>query len=213
MPAPNPPRTPLISAAIRLSTTAIDSYRFHHGGSMDSAKRELQDMLSAFAETAKLQSAGGYVTFTQDGYKLILKDTLDVVTGYTTLHRERTWAQHQAGVVSRFPGGMAEGAGGVALKEPAEWRPLDSDPASIEATRRVWRDFAFRAGLRDRPIDEMPAALRAFIAAFAPDTAAAVRTDDTVEITRGEVRLVLSADQTRVIRVLWPRQPEQIAEA
>lgn len=170
-------------------------------------------MLVAFVETAKLRSAHGYVLLTQDGYKLVLNVELDVITGYGTVHRERTWAQYQAGVVSRFPGGMAEGAGGRALREPAEWRPLQCDPASIQMTRRVWRDFAFRTGQRDRSDEEVQTALRAFIAALGTDAAGAVRTDDTIGVTCGEARLVLSADQTCVICVLWPRQPEQAAEA
>ncbi len=208
-----PPRSALVPAAIRISAAAIDSYRFHHGGSIGSAQRELRDMLVAFVETAKLRSAHGYVLLTQDGYKLVLNVELDVITGYGTVHRERTWAQYQAGVVSRFPGGMAEGAGGRALREPAEWRPLQCDPASIQMTRRVWRDFAFRTGQRDRSDEEVQTALRAFIAALGTDAAGAVRTDDTIGVTCGEARLVLSADQTCVICVLWPRQPEQAAEA
>jgi hypothetical protein len=206
-----PPRSALRPTAIRISTAAIDSYRFHHGGSIDSARDELRDMLTTFAETAKLRWARGYLALTQDGYKLVLNADLDVLTGYVTVHRERTWAQCQAGVASRFPGGT-EAAKGRLLKEPAEWRPLQCDPATVDITRRACRDYAFRAGLRDQTDAEVEAALRALIAAFGGDAACAVRTDDTVEVTRGDIRLVLSADQARVVRALWPRQPEQAAD-
>ena len=120
-------------------------------------------MLGAFAATATLRSTGGYVLLVQDGYKLVLNAELDVMTSYVTVHRERTWAQCQAGVASRFPGGRAETRTRL-LKEPAEWRPLLCEPATVKFTRRVLRDFAFRAGLRDRSDDEAAAALRAFIA-------------------------------------------------
>jgi hypothetical protein len=168
-------------------------------------------MLGAFAETAKLRSAGNYVLLSQDGYKLVLNAEVTVMTGYVTVHRERTWAQFQAGVASRFPGGKAE-AKRRPLKEPAECRPLQCDPATVGITRRALRDFAFRAGLRDGTDEEVEAALRTFIAALGADAAGAVRTDDTIEVARGEVRLVLSVDQTRVTHALWPRQPEEATQ-
>ncbi|WP_346619599.1 hypothetical protein [Blastococcus montanus] len=143
---------------------------------------------------------------------MMLTADLDVLTGYLTMHRERTWAQCQAGVASRFPGGMNEAKGRL-LKEPAEWRPLCCDPAAVGIARRALRDFAFRAGLCDRTDDEVEAARRAFLAELGAGEAAAVRTDDTLEVTRGEIRLVLSADQQRVNRALWPRQAEDSADA
>lgn len=94
---------PLRPTAIRICAAAIDSYRFHHGGSIDPATRELRDMLRPFAETAKLRWARGYVFLIQGDYKLVLNAELDVLTGHVTVHRERTWAQCQAGVAPRFP--------------------------------------------------------------------------------------------------------------
>jgi hypothetical protein len=204
-----PHRSALAPMAVRITTAAIDSYRYHHGGSIDTARRELRDMLIAFAETAKLRSSGAYAGLAQDGYKLVLNAELDVMTGYVTVHRERTWAQYQAGVTSRFPGSVPKAK--VPLKEPAEWRPVQCDPVAVEISRRAGRDFAHRADLHDATDDEAEAALRNFIVTLGLDRVAAVRSDDTLEVTHGEVRLVLSADQSAVVCVLWPRRPEQPA--
>jgi hypothetical protein len=153
-----------------------------------SDRRPIRSLLGAFAETAKLRTAGPYASLARDGYKLVLNSEFTVMTGYASLHRERTWAQLQAGVASRFPGGKTDAAR-WALKEPPESRPLHCDPATIKFTRRALRDYAFRAGLRDRADAEVEVALRCFIAGLCTDATAAVRADDTIEVAGGDVRL------------------------
>ena len=142
-----------------------------------SDRRPIRTLLGAFAETAKLRTAGPYASLARDGYKLVLNSEFTVMTGYASLHRERTWAQLQAGVASRFPGGKTDAAR-WALKEPPESRPLHCDPATIKFTRRALRDYAFRAGLRDRADAEVEVALHCFIAGLCTDATAAVRADD-----------------------------------
>ncbi|MGY1829016.1 hypothetical protein ACI8AA_01160 [Geodermatophilus sp. SYSU D01180] len=213
---------PLDAVAVRITTAAIDSYRYHHGGQIDSAERELRAMIADFAETAKVRSFGQYIGLARNGYRLIFDADGDVLTGYATVHRERTWAQHQAGVPSRFPGGTSSGGRGRQnssggrgrqLKEPAEYQALACHPASVMIHRRDLKSFAIRMNLGHLSEAELDAALRQFIANLGPDNLGAVRIDDTVEFTRGDVRIVFSADQHRVLKVFWPRRPDMPDEA
>jgi hypothetical protein len=197
---------PIDATAVHITQRAIDSYRFHHGGSSESAVGDLRDMLAAFAAESRVRPSGSYVALSHDGYKLVLNEQLDALTNYGTVHRERTWAQLQAGVASRFPGGGSKGSMGRLLKEPPAFVPLRCDAATVAVDRHAWRGFGWRLGLQDRPAEELEAALRRFIAELPAAALGAVRTDETVEFTAGEVRVILSADQRKVVGVLWPRR-------
>lgn len=83
---------PIDVAAVHITQRAIDSYRFHHGGSSESAVADLRDMLVAFAVESRVRPSGSYVALSHDGYKLVLNEQLDALTNYGTVHRERTWA-------------------------------------------------------------------------------------------------------------------------
>lgn len=196
---------PIDVTAVHITQRTIDSYRFHHGGSSESAVGDLRDMLAAFAAESKVRPSGSYVALSHDGYKLVLNEQLDALTNYGTVHRERTWAQLQAGVPSRFPGGGSKGSKGRLLKEPPAFAPLRCDAATVAVDRHAWRGFGWRLGLQDRPAEELEAALRRFIAELPVAALGAVRTDETVEFTAREVRVILSADQRKVVGVLWPR--------
>ncbi len=193
---------------MHITTAAVDSYRYHHGGSIESARRELRDMLVAFAAEATARSAGGYIGLVRDGYKLILNAELDVLTGYYTVHRERTWAQLQAGVASRFPGGGSKGSPGEPLKEPAEHQPLTCDPQTVALKPRHLRAFAVRMNLQHLAQAELEVALRRFIGETLVEQPGAVRRDDLVEFTHGDVRIIFSADQQKVLTVFWPRRSD-----
>jgi hypothetical protein len=142
---------------------------------------------------------------------LVLNEQFDALTNYSTVHRERTWAQLQAGVASRFPGGGSKGPKGRLLKEPPACVPLRCDAATVTIDRHARRGFGWRLGLQDRPAEELEAGLRRFIAELPAAILGAVRTDETVEFTAGAVRVILSADQRKVVGVLWPRQAGQEA--
>lgn len=60
----------------------------------------LEDFLLASAR--KTTSGGRYLRLSREGFVLITDHAMTAVTGYSTVHRERTWAQVKAGVTSRF---------------------------------------------------------------------------------------------------------------
>jgi hypothetical protein len=193
---------------VHVTTAAIDSYRYHHGGSMESARGELRDMLEAFAPTAAVRSSQGYISLLRDGYKLTLNADLDVLTSYFTVHRERTWAQLQVGVTSRFPGGGSKGSPGEPLKKPAEFQSLTCDPQTVELKPRHLRAFAVRMDLQHLAEGELEIAFRRFIVEKFASQPGAVRRDNLVEFTEGDVRVIFSADQQRVMTVFWPRRAD-----
>ncbi|MDQ3642974.1 MAG: hypothetical protein M3450_16290 [Actinomycetota bacterium] len=61
--------------------------------------------------------------------------------------------------------------------------------------------------------EDLDGVLRRFISGLGPANLGAVRTDDSVEFTEGEVRVILSADQKRIRDVLWPRRSGGDADA
>src|SRR4051794_20961937 len=155
------PATGLRAApTLHVTTAALDSYRFHHGGSIDSAARELRDMLAAFLDHSAMRRSRDYVVLSREGYQLIVDAEVQAITGYRTVHRERTWAQLCAGVPSRFGGGRPGGRHGGLLREPAQRVPPDFDPATVTITPAALKGFAPRRGVPSPPPDPHEAAPR-----------------------------------------------------
>ena len=90
-------------AHLRVTTRAVDSFRFHHGGGIPEAEAELRTMAEDFLlRSARRISKQGYVTLARDGFEISLSPDRAALVGYSTVHKERTWTQVRAGVPSRF---------------------------------------------------------------------------------------------------------------
>ena len=88
---------------VRLTTRAVDSFRFHHGGGVPSAETQLRAMLEDFLlKSVQARTESGYLKLFRKGFTLVMSPGLDAITGYSSLHRERTWEQVKAGVASRI---------------------------------------------------------------------------------------------------------------
>jgi plasmid stabilization system protein ParE len=128
---------------VRLSQRAVDSFRFHHGGSDPAARSQLHAMLEDFLlSSARRVNTSGTVTLARSGYILTLSPRLDVVVGYRSQHRERTWEQVRAGVKSRF-GKAAHPPHKVPEGPPVESDALRTalDPVTCVLTARARTDF------------------------------------------------------------------------
>lgn len=128
---------------VRLSQRAVDSFRFHHGGSDPAARSQLHAMLEDFLlSSARRVNTSGTVTLLRSGYVLTLSPRLDVVVGYQSQHRERTWEQVRAGVKSRF-GKQAPPAHTIPEGPPIELAALRSalDPRTCVLTARARTNF------------------------------------------------------------------------
>lgn len=157
---------------VRVTAHALDSFRFHHGGSERDAEIQLRMMLEDFlVKSSRRISHDGYIRLARDGYVLTLSPAGHTITGYKTVHRERTWEQFKAGVRSRFKSnGKARKASGP-VPEPGPKVGLDDfqrrfDPDSVHLTGRVRTCFAKIANLRWASEEELDAQIRAGCADF-----------------------------------------------
>lgn len=151
---------------IPVRNRAIDSFRFHHGGGEREAEVQLRSMLEDFLRnSARKTSNNGFISLSRDGYDLVLSPCGSRVTGYSTVHRERTWEQVKAGVKSRIKSKKGRGESGL----PPEPGPAVEfsgfraafDPATVHLTARVRRSYERIVGLKSASDEELDAAIRA----------------------------------------------------
>ncbi|RZL25398.1 MAG: hypothetical protein EOP31_09820 [Rhodococcus sp. (in: high G+C Gram-positive bacteria)] len=132
---------------VRVTVRATDSFRYHHGGDERAAEFQLRNMLEDFLlKSARRPSSGGYLRLSRNGFDVVLSPDRGTITGYSTIHRERTWEQVKSGVKSRFSG---RSHGGPGVPRPDIGPPVLAedfantfDPASVHLTVRVRQAFA-----------------------------------------------------------------------
>jgi hypothetical protein len=94
---------------VRVTRAALDSFRFHHGGTESSARRAAcVDARGVALRSARQRTPKGLWHLAHSGYTLVLDGDLTTLIGYRTAHRERTWAQVRAGIRSRYRGSWKE---------------------------------------------------------------------------------------------------------
>jgi hypothetical protein len=159
-------------ATVHITTRALDNFQLHHGGGEREAEVQLRTMLEDFLlKSARSVSKGGYLKLSREGYELILSPGRDTMTGYSTVHRERTWEQVKAGVKSRFKNrGKARTASGP-KPETGPVVELSNfgtafDSATVHLTAQVRSSYAKIAGLAWVSDEELDATIRAACAEF-----------------------------------------------
>ena len=183
---------------LTITTRAMDSFRYHHGGGAPEAEVQLRAMLEDFIlGSTRHGLSNGYVKLFREGFQLVLSPHLDAVVGYSTLHRERTWEQVKAGIASR-----------ISKRRPSQWAsefapvpeqgppiPLDRfaramDPDSIYLTARVRRSFSKMENLPDEWDESLDGRIRLELVRF-PKGKVAQRDDGMFEVSlQGRVWLV-----------------------
>ena len=192
--------------AVHLTTHALDSFRFHHGGNEREAAVQLRMMLEDFlVKSSRRISHDGYIRLARDGYVLTLSPAGHTITGYKTVHRERTWEQFKAGVKSRFKAhGKARKASGL-VPEPgtkvglADFQ-LSFDPVSVHLTARVRTCFAKIADLRWVSDEELDAQIRVACAEFESGNVTH-REDDCFEVEVADRIWLLTPDCLKLVGV------------
>jgi hypothetical protein len=128
-------------ANITVSPAAIRQFRFHHGGAEDEAKVQMRWMLADFlSKSGKVVSETNYLVLSRDGYRLHIAPSRDRITGYTTVHRERTWEQLKRGIPSRIGRIEAEPMPILAsriIREPEPVTTRKLDPIRLDAPKPV----------------------------------------------------------------------------
>ena len=131
---------------VRVTVRATDSFRYHHGGDERAAEFQLRNMLEDFLlKSARRPSSGGYLRLSRSGFDVVLSPDRSTITGYSTIHRERTWEQVKSGVKSRFSTRSHSGSG---VPRPETGPPVFAedfvdafDPSSVHLTVRVRQAF------------------------------------------------------------------------
>ncbi|MDI9913688.1 hypothetical protein [Rhodococcus sp. IEGM 1379] len=162
-------------ADVRVSLRAVDSFRYHHGGDLKAAEIQLRSMLEDFLlKSARFLSGGGYLQMSRDGYALVLSPDRGTITGYSTVHRERTWEQVKSGVKSRF-----KNRGESTAPRPEAGPPVSTadfadnfDTASVHLTARVRQSYAPICGIPRTSHAELEAAIREAIGEWKSGTVA-----------------------------------------
>lgn len=120
-------------ANIRVTSAACGAFAGAHRGGPAEAAVELHAMLTPFIERGRhLRSPDGWL-LDLDGYRLVLDADARAVTGYATLHAERSHAQFARGVPSRI-GREGRAARRSALTPP---RPAEDGTPADETTLRA----------------------------------------------------------------------------
>jgi hypothetical protein len=200
------------SSRIRVSVRALDSFRFHHGGSEATADQLLRAMLDDFRERSTATMDGAYVLLSRRGYRLILAKDLSTITGYWTIHRERTWAQYTAGVPSRFGQQADRDASGPtpvrAAALPAEAIAAAVDPSNVHLTARARSNFAALRSMRSVPDDALDRAMRAEIRTLVSGALDPSYTGlGVVRLVVGDLRWLVRTDALMIVGVSGPPEP------
>lgn len=88
---------------IKIDGVAVNVFVARHGGNKNVAITQIREMLTDFLDkAAKDVNRTGSLTLSFKGYRLRINPERNRITGYSTVHRERTWQQIKAGVPSRI---------------------------------------------------------------------------------------------------------------
>ncbi|MCM3922053.1 hypothetical protein ND748_10330 [Frankia sp. AiPs1] len=223
-----PPSTPLDlgpdeAYEIGVSLRARDSFRFHHGGSDEAAEAQIRSMLEEFlVRSARTVSARGFVRLARDGYSVVLTPEGTAVTEYSTVHRERTWAQVRAGVPSRFRrrrsgrGYLRDAAG----DPPAPGAPVARldvpsaiDPATVYLSSRARTSFDRILHLHGATDEELDDEIRMRLASLPAGTVGLARERPGVEIVVDGLRWLVSDDARVIVGVARATSSAAVADA
>jgi hypothetical protein len=200
---------------VRVSQRARDSFRYHHRGGDAEAEVQLRAMLEDFLlRSARSTSPGGFVQLAHSGYELVLDPSLGTVTGYRTVHRERTWEQVKAKVPSRYHhrSGKWHATGPAPEPGPA-LEPQDVlaqlDPAAVHLTGRVRRNFARLRELQGHDDESLDAVLRAELADGLPSALVGPGSDENlVHLLAGDVTWLISCDALTAVGLRLTRDAQ-----
>lgn len=188
---------------VEVTRRAVDSFRRHHGGSEREARVQLRSMLEDFLLDSKRRiTQTGFTVLSRDGYRIVLDPDRRAVTGYSTAHRERTWAQVAAGVPSRIRPRLPVDRPAPEAGPPL---PIDRvadavDAASVRVTLRALREYGRLADLDGDPA-ATEAALRAELRGLPQGSVLPAREGTAASIDTGQRVWLVTVDARTVISV------------
>ena len=186
---------------VRVTVRATDSFRYHHGGDERAAEFQLRNMLEDFLlKSARKPSSGGYLRLSRNGFDVVLSPDRGTITGYSTIHRERTWEQVKSGVKSRFSSRSRDGSG---APRPELGPPVSAedfadtfDPTSVHLTVRVRQAYA-RLHTPTAPGDDVDTTIRQTLEQWDPQ--ALVRLEEGLFEIQADNNFWLISSDCRVL--------------
>ncbi|MEU6232242.1 AAA family ATPase [Kitasatospora sp. NPDC047058] len=127
-------------AGLRVTRAASQAFVTAHGGSPQEAEAEIRSVLTAFlTEGRQAQQPDGYRLVDLHGYRFVLSPDGTALTGYRSVHGERSPAQFIAGVPSRYrgPGSGNDAGRGPGLDDVAAVRALAAEDIQVSSDTRT----------------------------------------------------------------------------
>ncbi|MET8629589.1 AAA family ATPase [Kitasatospora sp. NPDC004669] len=150
---------------LRVTRAAVRAFVTAHGGSEQEAEAEIRGVIATFlTDGRQAQQTDGYRLVDLNGYRLVLSHDGTALTGYRSVHGERSPAQHLAGVPSRYgSSGPATVGRCPALQDTAAVRALTVEQIQVSAeARAAYADLTpERSDRTDAFLDRLRAALAA----------------------------------------------------
>jgi hypothetical protein len=157
-------------STVYVARNAVERFQRRHGGDHREAEIQLRSMLEDFLlKSTRRASADGYLRLAREGYALVLSPDRGSITNYSTVHRERTWAQVKSGVGSRVTRQWSRPRSETPEPGPAvELKDFAAalDTGQIHLTARVRRSYAKLTNLKDSADDDLDRAIRAELLRF-----------------------------------------------
>lgn len=116
---------------VKIWPQALRQFRFHHGGTNREADVQIRWMLADFlVSSGRTVSEANYLVLSREGYRLHIGPARNRITGYSTVHHERTWEQIKAGIPSRIGRITADPMPILPSREQVAAEPQFSKPAT-----------------------------------------------------------------------------------
>ncbi|MFE2104986.1 AAA family ATPase [Kitasatospora sp. NPDC059463] len=124
---------------LRVTRAAVRAFVTAHRGSDQEAEAEIRGVIATFlTDGRQAQQSDGYRLVDLSGYRFVLSHDGTTVTGYRSVHGERSPAQYLAGVPSRYrSSGLAAAQRGPALQDTATVRALGVEEILVGAETRA----------------------------------------------------------------------------
>ena len=173
-------------ATVHVAHKAVERFQLRHGGESREAEAQLRSMLEDFLlKSSRRESADGFLKLAREGYSLVLSPDRGSIVSYSTVHRERTWAQVKSGVGSRLTRQWSR----PNTEHPPPGPPVELkdfaaglEPSQIVLTARVRRSYAKLMDLKDSTDDDLDQAIRTELLGFGA-AGVSQRADGLFEVT------------------------------
>jgi hypothetical protein len=206
---------------VRVSQRARDSFRFHRRGSDAEAEVQLRAMLEDFLlHGARSVRRSGFVILARSCFELFLDPSLGTITGYETVHRERTWEQVKAKVPSRYGNRKANRVKRQGLTPPPDRGPVLTpvevlavlDPAAVYLFGRVLDSYARVRKVKGLDDDGLDRALRFELASGLTGARVGPGTDKhLVHLVAGDLTWLITPDAAAAVGVRRTREADDEA--